>query len=223
MNKVQRIYSPITKDICVSTPWAKVNGKVSYLPMEKGQVDVELIEDVEKSSVGIVDSNYSLIAGQKGHAENGQLELTLLLEDVAENAAKGVVKVGVDSSSLQIFPNGTESVTGLTVGGTFGTETLKVIARLADGGSFLKINGMHIDADDNKHFTSKMIERQYNHDGSSSGDVNHLYPKAQASDEQTTIRSIESMNVFLDGCGYLEIPVHKGVEVNLTLDTTYVK
>ena len=221
--RVQRIYTPITKDLVITTPWAYVNGKVSYKPLEAEEFSVETMEDVKKSKMGVVDSDYSLIAGQKGHSENGQLELTLIIPDEAANPNKGHVKLGVDANSLPIFPSGSVSTEQLVVGGSFGEKTLEVIARLADKGSYLRINGMHIDADDNKHFTSKMIERQYNHDGSSAGDTNILYPRAQANHEQTTIRQIPNMDVYLDGFGYIEIPVYKGIEVNLTLDTTYVK
>ena len=221
--RVQRIYTPITKDQCITTPWAYINGKVSFKPLEKEDESVELIEDVQKSKLGVVDNDYSLFAGQKGHAENGQLELTLMLSNETGSPAKGIVKLGVDGASMPIFPSGTESTEQVIVGGTFGDKTMEVIARLAERGSYLKINGMHIDADDNKHFTSKMIERQFNHDGSSAGDTNILYPRSQANHEQTTIRAINSLDVYLDGFGYVEIPVYKGIEVNITLDTTYVK
>ena len=219
----QRIYTPVSKDLCIATPWAYINGKKSYAPMQEGTVEVELIEDVQKSNIAVVDHNYSLIAGQKGHVEHGQIELTLLLPNEAANPNRGIVKLGVNGNSLPIFPTGSTSTSGIIVSGSFEGKTLDVIAALASNGSFLRINGMHIDADDNKHFTGKMIERQFKHDGSSAGDNNILYPKSQANHEQTTIRSIETMNVNLDGFGYLEIPIHKGVEVNLTLDTTFIK
>lgn len=219
-NSVKRIYAPITKDLCITTPYAYVNGKRSYLPMQENEV--ELIEEVRKAGFE-VDFDQSLISNSKGHAEDGQLELTLSIEDIVDNPAKINVLLGVDDNSIGVFPVSTDIAPELTIGGTYGTDTLKVIAALSRSGTAFRINGMHIDADDNKHFTAKMIERQYKHDGSSAGDKNHLYPKAQASDEQTTIRTIQNMEVILDGFGYLEIPVYKGVEANLTLDTTYIK
>ena len=87
----------------------------------------------------------------------------------------------------------------------------------------LVISGMHIDADNDKHFTAKMVERQFKHDGSSLGDRNILYPKSLASDEQTTIRVLSDVNIKLDGFGYLEVPVYRGIGANLTLDTVFDK
>lgn len=219
---VKRIYTPVTQDLCITTPYAVIDGKVSYSPMPRGKHETELIEDVKKVG-GIVDTNYSLLSKQKGHTEEGQIELTVMLPDSPELPNRGVVKLGVYKNSLKLFPTSPTSTDNLTISGTFGAATLDIIAQLAERGSALIIKGMHIDCDDQKHFTGKMVERQFSHDGSSAGDKNHLYPKPSARDEQTTIRSMENMDVYLDGFGYLEIPVHKGVEVNMTIATTYVK
>ncbi|BDS12994.1 hypothetical protein [Aureispira anguillae] len=239
-NEVIRIYTPISADLCVPTPHVMIRGKLSYMPLpDDVPAEYELITDVEELG-GIVDKKYSLISNssEKGHEEEGRLELILGVKpniaqvgkvgedgytEAETHPAKIMVKVGLDGDSLQIFPSSTAISNSLVIDGTYGKDTLEVIAKLARNGSYLKIDGMHIDADDDKHFTAKMVERRFSHDGTSAGDKNHLYPKALASDEQTTIRTIEKMNTFLDGFVYLEIPVYQGVGVNMTLETVYVK
>ncbi|WMX15286.1 hypothetical protein [Aureispira sp. CCB-E] len=221
-NKVIRIYTPFTADLCIATPHAKVNGKLSYLPLAEGSSEIELITDVEAAG-GIVDPNYSLISSQKGHSEEGQIELTLLIPDVAENPNKALVRLGVDSESLPIFKVDTAQHDKLVVSGTFDEDTLRVFAKLARSGSSLRINGIHFDADDDKHFTGRMTERQFSHDGTSAGDHNIWYPTSDSKDEQTTIRKVQDLDIYLDGFGFLEIPLYKGVEVRMLIKTTYIK
>lgn len=229
MANVKRIYAPFTKDLCMATPWTYVDGELSYRPLPAGTVEQELITDVQKAG-GLVDQEYSILAQTKGLAEQGQLELTLMLSDEKKEDGtykfpeKTMVKIGVDGDNAEIFPSdATDFLQGLLVGGTYGRSTLGTIAQLARQGKHLTINGMHIDADNDKHFTAKMVERQFKHDGSSMGDRNILYPKSLASDEQTTIRVLGDINVKLDGFGYLEIPIYRGIAANLTLDTTFTK
>jgi hypothetical protein len=223
MNKtVKRIYTPISADSCMTTPYAMVNGKKSYMPLPEGAFEVELTSTVLDAG-GLVDPNYSLVSSQKGHSEEGQIELTLKLPDTAENPAKSVVRIGLYGNSLPIFGVSVEQDDAIEVSGTFGELTLAIIAGLANRGTALKINGAHFDADDDKHFTGRMTERQFSHDGTSAGDKNILYPKSMADDQQTTIRVISNLDVYLDGFGFLEIPLYKGVEVRIILDTTYVK
>jgi hypothetical protein len=221
-NSVVRIYTPITADLCIATPHAKVNGKLSYLPLAEGTAEIELITDVEAMG-GIVDANYSLISSQKGHSEEGQIELTLKLPDTAENPAKTVVRLGLYDASLPIFGVTTGQDDALEVSGTFDEKTLLILAGLANRGSALRINAIHFDADDDKHFTGRMTERQFSHDGTSAGDRNILYPTSDAKDEQTTIRKVQNLETYLDGFGYLEIPLYKGVGVRMIINTTYIK
>lgn len=216
----KRIYTPISADSCITTPYVMIQGKKSYMPL--GGFEVELISEVLEMG-GLVDPNYSLVSSQKGHSEAGQIELTLKLPDVAENPAKTVMRIGVYEKSLPIFGVPTEQDDAVEVSGTFGENTLAIIAGLANRGTALKINGAHFDADDDKHFTGRMTERQFSHDGTSAGDNNILYPKSMADDQQTTIRIISDLDIYLDGFGYLEIPLYKGVEVRIILDTTYIK
>jgi len=223
--EVIRIYTPITQDLCVATPNVKINGKPSYSPMPKDSpLEWELISDVEEEG-GIVDHNYSLISSQKGHSEEGQIELTVLLPDTGDMPAKTMLKLGVDGDSLPIFGEGETTTIDkrLQISGTFGAETLTVLAALARRGTALRINGIHFDADDPKHFTGRVKERQFAHDGTSTGDKNHNYPKSDSKDQQTTIRSLTALNSYLDGFAFLEMPIYKGIEVNMTIDTTYFK
>lgn len=220
--EVIRIYTPITADLCIATPHAKVKGKNSYAPLPEGSAEIELITDVEEMG-GIVDPNYSIVANRKGHSEEGEISLTILLPDVGENAAKSTVLIGVDANSLPIFGLSTVVDSKLEIGGTFGAETLAVLAGLARRGTGLRIDGIHVDADDDKHFASRIIERQFSHDGTSAGDKPHIYPKSDSKDQQTTIRTLIGMNTYLDGFAFLQMPVHKGIAVNMTIQTTYLK
>lgn len=229
MANVKRIYAPFTKDLCMATPWAYVDGELSYRPLPAGTMEQELITDVKKAGA-IVDYNYSILVKNDGDQETGQLELILKLSDekkedgTYEYPEKSMIKIGIDGDSAEIFPGeNADFLQGLSIGGTFGSNTLGIIAQLARQGRHLVISGMHIDADNDKHFTAKMVERQFKHDGSSLGDRNILYPKSLASDEQTTIRVLSDVNIKLDGFGYLEVPVYRGIGANLTLDTIFDK
>ncbi|WP_052600214.1 hypothetical protein [Aureispira sp. CCB-QB1] len=220
--EVIRIYTPISADLCIATPHAKVKGKNSYAPLPEGSAEIELISDVEEMG-GIVDPNYSLIANRKGHSEEGEVSLTIFLPDTDGNPAKTEVLIGVDKDSLPIFGVATAVDSRLEIGGTFGDKTLSVLAGLARRGTGLRINGIHVDADDDKHFASRIIERQYSHDGNNAGDKPHIYPKSDSKDQQTTIRTLTGMNVYLDGFAFLKMPVYKGIAVNMTIQTTYLK
>ncbi|WMX12404.1 hypothetical protein [Aureispira sp. CCB-E] len=221
--EVIRIYTPITAELCVATPNAMINGKKSYMPMPAdAPLEWELISEVEAEG-GIVDANYSLISSQKGHSEEGQIELTVLMPNVAENPAKTDLLLGVNADSLPIFGVDTTPHNKLEVSGTFGADTLNIIADLAKRGTALRINGIHVDADDDKHFTGRVVERQFAHDGTSTGDNNHVYPKSDSKDQQTTIRTLTGINAYLDGFSFLKMPIYKGVAVNMTIETTYIK
>ncbi|MBL4650552.1 MAG: hypothetical protein JKY03_12545, partial [Aureispira sp.] len=65
--------------------------------------------------------------------------------------------------------------------------------------------------------------RHWQHDGTTGADRNIFYPKASSNDNQTNIRSITDLDAFLDGAGYLEMPVYRGVGVNVTISTEYAR
>lgn len=229
-NKVLRVYIPITKDLAVASDQALVNGKPSNLPLGPGEYQVESIEDLEKAGFPIDWSRSLMASGAKGQVQEGHFEFRLLLPDSKKEdgtydyAAKGVVKIGVTDASLVLDGSKGNSVEGLVVsGGVFGEDTLTILAGLAKEGVYLKITGMHLDADDDQHYTSKMVERSWLHDGTSDGDRNIFYPKASANDNQTNIRSITDLGVALDGSNYLEMPVYRGVGVNVTMTTEWVR
>lgn len=227
-NEVKRVYTPISKDLAVATDQALVNGKPSNIPLGSGEYEIESIEDLKKAGYPIDDSR-SLLSGRKGQTEEGHFECRLFLSNEKEEdgvtykyAEKGLVKIGVADGSLVLDGSGSASVEGLEVsGGAFGVDTLGVLAQLAKDGSYLKINAMHLDADDDKHYTSKMVERHWKHDGTNGADRNIFYPKASSNDNQTNIRSITELGVYLNGAGYLEMPVYRGVGVNITISTEY--
>lgn len=222
-NEVIRIYTPITANQCIATPYALIKGKTSYMPLpEDAPAEVELISSVEESG-GVVDYKYSLISSQKGHAEEGRIELIVELPEGDGNPTKTNLLLGVDKDSLPIFGVNTTPLAALKIDGTFGANTLNIIAGLARSGTALRIDGMHFDADDDKHFTGRVKERQFSHDGTSQGDTPHNYPKSDSKDQQTTIRTISGLNAYLDGFAFLDIPLYRGVAVNMTLETTYIK
>lgn len=215
-NDVKRVYCPISKDLAVATDEALVNGKSSNLPLGPGEYEIESIEDLKKAGYPIDDSR-SLVSGRKGQMEEGHFEFRLFLSDeksddgAYKNEEKALVKIG-----------GVDNVEGLEVsGGVFGEDTLTTLAQLARNGAYLKITGMYLDADDDKHYTSKMTERHWQHDGTTGADRNIFYPKASSNDNQTNIRSIVDLDAFLDGAGYLEMPIYRGVGVNVTISTEY--
>lgn len=229
-NEVKRVYTPITKDLAVASDTALVNGKESNLPLGPGEYEIESIEDLKAAGFPIDNSRSLMAAGGKGHLEQGHFEFRLLLPDTKKEdgsydyAPKGVVKIGVTDESLVLDGSTGESVEGLVIsGGAFGESTLAVLADLAKTGTYLKITGMHLDADDDQHYTSKMVERHWMHDGTKGADRNIFYPKASSNDNQTNIRSITDLGTHLDGAGYLEMPVYRGVGVNVTITTEYCR
>lgn len=221
--KVQRIYTPFTQNQCIATPYVLIDGReTSFQPMPKGKLEVELIDDVKRSRIGIYDESYSLVAKDMGTGEEGQIEMTLLIPNVAENPAKSSAKIGLHANSLpHLLADGVQEKS-LVVDGTFGSKTLEVFGQLADVGNCLTIKAIHFDADDDVHYASRMTKRTFSHDGTS---VNKsiLYPRSMANDEQTTIRSMTSLNEKLDGFGYIDMPMYKGVQVNLTITTEFLK
>jgi hypothetical protein len=226
-NEVKRVYRAITQDLAVASDEALVNGKTSNLPLGPGEYQIESIEDLKNHGYPI-DYTKSLVGGgaKKGQVEKGHFEFRFLLPDTKKDdgsylyAEKGLVKIGVSGAGF-VFSN-SESVEGLVVsGGNFGENTLEHLATLADNGAYLKIEAMHLDADDDRHYTSKMIERSWSHDGTGNADRNIFYPKALSNDTQTNIRSITELNTYLTGAGYLEMPIYRGVGVNVTITTEY--
>ena len=229
-NEVKRVYTRISKDLVVPTDQALVNGKPSNLPLGPGEYQIESVEDVEAFGLPIDDSQSLMASGGKGGVEQGHFEFRLELPDTQkvegtyDYAAKGIVKIGVTEESLVLDGSTGASVEGLIVsGGAFGEDTLRVLAENAKNGVYLKITGMHLDADDDQHYTSKMVKRSWKHDGTADGDTNIFYPKANSNDNQTNIRSITNLDAYLDGSGYLEMPIFRGIGVNVTITTEWVR
>lgn len=220
---VQRIYTPFTQNQCIATPYVYVDGKeISFQPLEKGTVQIELIEDVKRSRIGIFDDSYSLTSKEMGLGEMGQIEMTLVIPDEDANPASSSAKIGLYDGSLpHLLENGAQEST-LKVEGTFGEDTLKVFGLLADVGNCLTIKAIHFDADDDRHFASRMTKSSFTHDGTSTNE-SILYPRSMANDEQTTIRSMTGLDIKLDGFSYLEMPMYKGIVVNLTITTEFTK
>lgn len=227
--KVQRIYTRITQELAIPTDNAYVDGKISNIPLESGDYTPESVSDLEKGGY-IIDDSYSLLATRKAQVKKGHYEFRFLLPDTKDqdgnflHPEKGVVKIGVADGSLVLDGSGFASVEGLEVsGGEYGASTLDVIAQLAREGSYFKIDAMYLDADDDRHYNSKMVERHWEHDGTSGAERNIFYPKASSNDNQTSIRSMADFNTYLDGFSYLEMPVRRGIGVNVTISTEYAK
>lgn len=227
--KVQRIYTRVTQGLAIPTDNAYVDGKLSNIPLESGDYQAESVSDLEKAGF-IIDDSYSLLSTRKARIKKGHYEFRLFLPDTKDQDGaflypeKGVVKIGVADGSLVLDRSGFESVEGLEVsGGDYGADTLAIIAQLAREGSYFKIDAMYLDADDDRHYNSKMVERHWEHDGTSGAERNIFYPKASSNDNQTSIRSMVDFNTYLDGFGYLEMPVRRGIGVNITISTEYAK
>lgn len=222
--KVQRIYTPFTQNQCVATPYVLIDGKeTSFQPLPEGSLEIELIDEVKRSRVGVYDESYSLTAKEMPGGQEGQIEMTVLIPDEATNPDKSTVKIGLLANSLPFMLDGGVQEAALKIGGTFDEKTLDYFGKLADIGNCLMITGIHFDADDDKHYASRMTLRSFEHDGTNAGDTSLLYPRSMSNDEQTTIRSMSGLNLKLDGFSYLEMPVYKGVQVNLTITTKFFK
>lgn len=222
---IKRIYTKITANQCITTPYAMVDGQVSYQPLQpKGRFDIELTEDVRKNRGAILDDSYSLVSKEVAMGqlvENGQLEVTIKLPDVADNAAKTVAKLGLHAEALpHLLADGPQD-TKLEIGGTFGDGSLEALGELTKLG-VLEMTGIHFDASSDDHYAAKMSIVKFEHDGSFSKKA-LSYPQSMSNDEQTTIRQMTDFGVKLDGFTLVEMPIYKGVGVNLTIRTRYTR
>jgi len=71
-------------------------------------------------------------------------------------------------------------------------------------------------------YAARMTKVEFQHDGTSTN-RSILYPRSMAGDEQTTIRQLTHFNEKLDGLSYLEMPMYKGISVNLTISTKFTR
>jgi hypothetical protein len=223
--KPMRIYTPVTANQCITTPYAMIDGEVSYQPLlPKGSFDIELTAEVKKNRGVIYDESYSLVSkevtlGQL--VESGQIEMSMEIPNEDGNPEKTVAKIGLHKNSLpHLLANGVQEPK-LKIDGTFGVETLNVFGQLTALGT-LELEAIHFDADDDKHYAARMTKVEFQHDGTSTN-RSILYPRSMAGDEQTTIRQLTNFNEKLDGLSYLEMPMYKGVSVNLTISTKFTR
>ncbi|BDS12742.1 hypothetical protein [Aureispira anguillae] len=234
-----RVLFPVGTEYYLESPWVEVNGKRSFEPVV-GQPKWKLTDTVKEAlqkGTAAVDNSMSIsdvytasptgpmvkpmASGITQETENNQISLTL------QSAVAGsVVRLGLAGNNLGIF-DGAEPVKDMTIGGTFGPETVKVLGNLANYG-FVKIKKLHFEASSADVFALTPRFKTYSHVGECKQDKKLYYPKASADDDNTNIRTMDErflkendIDLTLNGKNYLEIPVPNGENVNLTLYTCF--
>lgn len=222
----QRIYAPLTKYLAIETDYVLVGGEKGP---QKLTADPKLWRIAELDKVnGVLDMDMA----HNSSAEIGDIELTLKIKqiegDVAGEftpaASEVLVYLGLNELSIPVAPlHKTIDYKDLVVGGTYGAETLDVIADLAKNGSSLTLTYIHASSDETKAFTHKPTHKQFNHDGTSAGDKRYPFPRAGRMDENTSIREIDNVAIVLDGFSGLELSVLDGAPLELQIDTIFKK
>jgi hypothetical protein len=246
--KKVRVYFPLGSEYYMESPWVRINGKPAFEPVE-GQPQLKLAdvvhEAVEKGKA-FIDKSMCLTdcyesaktetsnpsqADHKGKygeiANHGkefdQIELTL----ATSGGEDGVSRIGLSDFNLGIFDGALVADDTMTVGGTFGADTLKVVGRLANYG-FLKLEKLHFEADAEGFFATTPLLKTFSHTGVCISDQRLHYPKAKAEDDNTNIRTMDekylaakNIDTTLHGKNYLEIITPKERSVNMTLYTCF--
>ena len=211
-----RLHAPLIEGWCMATDYVRRNGKRSFQPVH--EVKVRRIEDLAEVN-GILEINEAF--GTEG--EEGVINLILepIKDDGGNVPANAIAYVGASNASLGIFKESVEAAhKSVRVGGSFGANTLNVIAQLALSGKCLKLDSAHFTAD-SSFFASQMLYEKFKHDGSSNGSERRLYPNASDRTENTGIKVMPNLNVTLDGTSYLKIPV--GGAAKIQFKTTFLK
>lgn len=244
--KKVRVYFPFGSEYFMESPWVEINGRRAFEPVD-GQPQLKLTdvvnEAIEKGKA-VIDKSMCLTdcyetsenrnasqADSKGKygkipnhgKEFDQIELTLEAPDDED----GTVRIGLSDSNLGIFDDALVADDTMTIGGTFGADTLKVVGRLANYG-FLKLEKLHFEADAEGFFATTPLLKTFSHTGVCISDQRLHYPKATAEDDNTNIRTMDekyltnkNIDTTLHGKNYLEIITPKERSVNLTLYTCF--
>lgn len=219
----KRVFAPLTKHFALETDYVEING-------ERGVQ--ELVKDPRLIRVKDLDTHNGILdmdAAHNSSAEVGDIELTLEVKKNTEGvpvAEEVLVYLGLSENSIAFAPsfkNDSIDYTDLKIGGTYGTDTLNVIADLAKNGTSLTLTYIHATAGDPKAFTHKPTHKKFRHDGASDGDFRYPFPRAGRRDENTNIREIDNVAIVLDGFSGLEISVLGGVPIAFQIDTVFLK
>lgn len=219
----KRVFAPLTKHFALETDYVEINGERGVQELVSSP-DLVRVADLDEYN-GVLDMD----AAHNSSAEVGEIELTLKIKEDAEgnpNADEVLVYLGLSEWSIKFAPQFQNSIidyTDLIIGGTYGSETLDVIADLAKNGTSLTLTYIHATAEDSKAFTHKPTHKKFRHDGASDGDKRYPFPRAGSRDENTSIREIDNVAIVLDGFSGLELSVLAGTPVSFQIDTVYLK
>lgn len=232
-----RVFYPEGTEYYRESPWVEVNGKRSFEPVT-GQPELKLahvVNEAAQKGLAVIDvsmsrreaypnrpsMNTSKALGTGQSEEHNQMELTL-----QANSTNSVVRLGLSGNNLGIF-DGALNVQDMTIGGTFGPETMKVLGNLANYG-FVKIKKLHFEANSADVFAATPRFKTYSHVGECLEDKKVYYPKATSEDDNTNIRTMDekflsdnNLDLTLNGKNFLEIPIPETTSVNITLYTCF--
>lgn len=221
-----RIYAPISDDFAIST---------DYIRTKKGDQPAEMEPHLERISTLIelgypVDPKYRFqsMNGQAGDEETFELNVDFLLPDTKDETgnylyeAKGYVYIGSTSDGMIVAYEAAHT-TGVEIGGKFGKETLNAISQFAAIGAYLRIDAIHVDAGSDDAFKEDMTYTRKKINGDSKGDTSIPFKKSLAGDNQLTIRTMNNLDIILDGFSYVKVPLFRGIPVNFTLSGGFMR
>ena len=243
MNKI-RVYFPLGSEYYMESPWVEINGRRAFDPVN-GQPSMKLadvVKQAEQKGTAVIDCEMSLSScytpgkatatsaskmsyGIGYEEEKSQIALTIAL---ADGGLPGCARVGLADAALNLgIFGGVANAENLTVGGTYGTETLNVIGKLAMFG-FLKFSKVHVEATDDVFFADDPTLDSFSHTKECYSRNVH-YPLATAEDDNTNIRTLDeqyladkAIDLTMNGKNFLKLPIPAGSGANITLYTHFV-
>lgn len=242
MNKV-RVVFPIGNQYYMESPWVEIGAdKARSKEPVQGQPQFReaafVKEQVLKGNL-VIDNSMSigdcytanssgsmktnaLSVGTGQDVEHSQIKLTVQ----AAAGQAGVARIGLSDTGLGIFGNVVASQDLSAVGGTFGTNTLKVLGNLANYG-FIRLKKIHIKATNEAFYSETPRLRTFTHTGQCQ-DKEVYYPLSSPEDDNPTIRvmdekylSDENADLTMNGKNFFEVPVPAGESANITLYTCF--
>lgn len=237
MNNLQGtpVYFKSSKYYYTQAPVIKVLGTMQLDTNFKGQPKkllAKVAEQLEQKGDIVIDRDAMAVEKYHGmssmtsmakNVEKQQIKLTLKTE---ANQA-GVIRFGLSDRNLGIFGDLPVSE-NVTVGGTKGADTLKVIGRLSEYG-FVKTLNWHMQAESGEMFDLVPRFRTYSFVGTMSEQLVN-YPTATSKDENTEIREMneayfngQGVDPCFNGKNHFLIDVPAGESVTITIQAEFWK
>ena len=237
--KKNRVYFPLGSEYYMESPWVETNGRRSFEPTtDQPKIKLaDVVREAEQKGDAVIDCSMCISdcysgskpANYEGKVAKGgmrQVEQDQIELGVTATAATAVIRVGLAPAEVNLGIFGTtDPSTDVTVTGTLGADTLKVIGRLAHYGH-VKLRKIHIDADDEAFFGTTPLLKQFNHTGRCVKEETVHYPKASAEDDNPTIRVfdekyMDNKDIVLSGMNFLQINIPNGEAANISLYTEF--